>query len=910
MMEGVKNWYRNLRAVSVFVVFLVLFTLYSASTATVLAASTMIRLATHTSGSSPLPVLIQFTAGSAGTETGVVLDIDPAWSLAAVPGQITTSTASLPSGVVAWPGMGTAITVSGQEIQFPSTDITVGVTYGFYITGGIGANPAARSTNYHWQIRTVQGLSTIETSSRIGIPITTNSTIQVTASVLPQPSDLSVVLGAVGAPAGEIDPDTVLNYELTYENLYTASTPLTVQASWSLATLEGTSTPSIELLEYIPGSATDGYSGTTPVIDTLLRTITWTIPSLPTGSGPQTVTFSLKTTNYDSAAKQLSFTVSASAIAPISTVPSEITQLYRGAIAPTPAPTPTPSATATPTPATATPQPTSTPAPAPLAIQSVRILNISDSTAEIEVVLSEPAALTFNYRPSLSQISSSLRSPESKLQHTIMLSQLTKSTYYIFEVTAATSTSRTFQSDRYTFKTASSSLAQSSPLQGIRLTSEGVLITTLDVQTPPTLTIPVGSPLEITLQLSPDIIIQSLVLEQQLDDWQSQTSFEQTIGSEYIARFSPGSQGTMQLFVILQDYNGNYLTQPIANLVLVAPLRILDGSGRPVEFARIFIRKYNAATRLFEAIPPDSLIKNNPLLSNVRGEVPLILPIGSYQFDVSAPGFRPLEQIFSLASNSEYPVITLQSEALPFIGRIKHILYVANEMLELYVVQLRGSAISPSVYALATFFTSSFFLLLATIALAAKTHIAVWMLPEYLWRHSRLFTGILGEKKHQLRGQLVAKDTHKPISRALITLFDAQTDEVLATFSSDRRGYFHWQTARSHEIRGTASAIGYAPLQMDFSTRDFDEAMVFELEENPSVVEAKMHQLMAVGESMLGSFFETLLVLALILQVFFFSHINILMEVVLITGSMINLAVWSVYQATPHQHHAHRTEAG
>jgi hypothetical protein len=51
----------------------------------------------------------------------------------------TTNTASWPTGGTAWPGMGTATAASGQDVTFPSTDLTVGTLYCFNWTNTAAA---------------------------------------------------------------------------------------------------------------------------------------------------------------------------------------------------------------------------------------------------------------------------------------------------------------------------------------------------------------------------------------------------------------------------------------------------------------------------------------------------------------------------------------------------------------------------------------------------------------------------------------------------------------------------------------------------------------------------------------------------------------------------------------------------
>ncbi len=756
-------------------------------------------------------------------------------------------------------------------------------------------------------------------------PVLAADQIIITAQVLPQPADLPVTLTALNPPVGDTGPSTTLEYQISYENLYSSSSPLTVQASWSLATVEGSMTPSIPLLSYVPGSATAGYAGTLPVIDTIQRTITWSIASLPAGSGPQTVDFSLITSVYDSAALQLSFTVAASATAPISTVPSEVDVTYRDGVAPsptpTPAPTPTPTPTPTATPSTSTssdstPTPTPTPAPtptptiAPLVILSVDVLQLSDTTAQLEIQLSEPSALQLRYGASLRTGATTLNLPVEKTTHIIQLNELSKDTQYLFAFTATAADGRKVQSDQYAFTTASQSAQFLTLIEQIRLMTQGALITQLDLANPPVQVVPSNAPVEITIGLKEALPLRSFMLELRLEDSIVQTAFEQAGGSEYIARLSAGHMGSGTLRARTIDFYGNVQIVPLAELVFVPPLLLTDSEGNPVEFAQIFVRKYNPQTRLYELIPKNSLLIENPVRSTISGAVPLFLPTGEYQLDITAPGFLPSTHALSVTPTSSYPVLVLENDPNIVLGRINTILHVANEMFIQYLTQVRGTAISPTLYGTVAFLTTGFFLFFATLALAAKTHIAVASLPSYLWHRTRLPILFSRKKQHFIHGKLLSADTHAPISRARITLRTADTDTVLTSLVTDRHGFFHWRTHHAVPVVASITAVGYQQGELAFSTAAQEEQLDLELESAPSTVHAKSERLLEIGETILGSLFEALLIIALILQVFFFTHTNIFVEALLILGSMVNLAVWSLFQASPHAHHVTRLSRG
>ena len=110
------------------------------------------RMAISLATSSTDPILVIIKPITAGTEASVGVAFASGYTVDATNTNITVSTASLPSSyhgltpIVALPGIGTyASIVSGQNVTFAATNLTVGTVYGFYITGGI-TNPASAGT--------------------------------------------------------------------------------------------------------------------------------------------------------------------------------------------------------------------------------------------------------------------------------------------------------------------------------------------------------------------------------------------------------------------------------------------------------------------------------------------------------------------------------------------------------------------------------------------------------------------------------------------------------------------------------------------------------------------------------------------------------------------------------------------
>lgn len=71
-------------------------------------------------GVAPGKILVMAQSAQNATENGLKVTVGSAWSISGTASNFTVSTAGLPSGITAWPGIGTATNVAGQSIAFPS----------------------------------------------------------------------------------------------------------------------------------------------------------------------------------------------------------------------------------------------------------------------------------------------------------------------------------------------------------------------------------------------------------------------------------------------------------------------------------------------------------------------------------------------------------------------------------------------------------------------------------------------------------------------------------------------------------------------------------------------------------------------------------------------------------------------
>lgn len=163
----------------------------------VAAGETYIRCDRMKAGVAPGACLVVFTtSATTATETTIKVTLDPEWvsgvNFSATPGNYTVATSgagtTLPSGVAAMPGIGTANDVTGNTIRFPVTNLSDSTKYGFFITNsgtGLILNPAGSSTIYHTVFtRTGADAATADTKD-VAVPTIADDQIVVTASVAP-----------------------------------------------------------------------------------------------------------------------------------------------------------------------------------------------------------------------------------------------------------------------------------------------------------------------------------------------------------------------------------------------------------------------------------------------------------------------------------------------------------------------------------------------------------------------------------------------------------------------------------------------------------------------------------------------------------------------------------------------------
>lgn len=133
-------------------------------------------------------------ASGVGTETNVAITFPTAaigtdFVVNANPANWTITTTNLPAGAVAWPGIGTATTVAGKVVTFPSTALAINTQYCFNFSGVNTLTNGAAANSYKGFVTTLDVTSTPVMETKYGIAVVDGTTkfdqYTVTATVPP-----------------------------------------------------------------------------------------------------------------------------------------------------------------------------------------------------------------------------------------------------------------------------------------------------------------------------------------------------------------------------------------------------------------------------------------------------------------------------------------------------------------------------------------------------------------------------------------------------------------------------------------------------------------------------------------------------------------------------------------------------
>ncbi len=822
----------------------------------------------------PLPVLITATVSSVGvTEDQVAVTISNLWTISSVASSYTVSTSGLPSGITAWPGIGTAVQKSGQTVVFPSGDLSVGITYGFYITGGITNNPSTQgsSSEYIWQLETRQGGSQVDLVD-IVVPVVSNDQIVVTGQVLPPISDFSAVISTQDSVT-QIPQNTQIEYVITYGTEYDFSTPLTIVAEWEQGTIFGAGSPSVDLFEYVAGSATDAYNNTEPVINLTNRTITWTISAIPGNTQNQTVSFILKTTAQYTGSSEVTAQVNSRITNPVTTTDSTSEVSYKYVSSSSGSSTSNTGSTPTPTssPAASTTSQTAVTTTASSGYVSYKIVAVESTSAELQVILNTPGTLTATVYSVDGTKLEVFESLQIQKVHSLVLDNLFPDKEYHVLLSSIQNGVQS-SSERLAFLTASDSYPVT--LTSFTVSSKGKPIFSPSLGDPEYLLIPAGSELEVILPLLEGFDTKSVTLYLQtitdidlglvLGESQYGSQISQIQNGIWSGSLTiPHIPGKYQVYLTLESFAGSKKNISLGKLLVVQPFSVYDSASKlPIERAKVNIKKYNETTKLYDFF--------EKYVTNSAGSIDIIFPKGKYFIEVESTGYVPQSLEFDTTNATFYPQLYLEKEYFPYFKTVEYHVETAKIKTELFVTFLKKESESHATLTLITLLTLCITTPLTLFGFLTRSHFSVRTLLHSVLHHHRF---IFSKKKTLVVGgsqyykiKLVDTQTERLVRNAVVTVQDS-AGQIKSLIQVHRNGLVFVPKSLDEALTASVVAPGYAPQSIDLKP-EVEESTLLKLEKE-SAQKSYFSLVISLLKHFLDSALEINLLLSLVTAILF-----------------------------------------
>lgn len=852
--------------------------------------------------------------GNTGIEDTVQIIFPQGFSTNSNSSNWTVNTTDIPNTASAWPGISTAVSVSGTTVTFPSGDLDPNTTYCFSFASTNTLTTPSTTGSYEGTIRTRNSANSLLDSKKFGIPIVTNDQIRVTATSPAQPTDYIVNLEMTD-PSNDYyhSEGRILTYKITYGSNLSQASDIVVEAEWNLGTIQGASVATEDLLDYVVGSASYGYGGTPPVIDSANRKITWTIPNFPRITNNHTVTFKLQINSSSLTTLPVRFSVDGRVYGTgTQTADSTVSSTFQRSafITPTPTPTCAPGNCPTsPPPPPTTPTPTPLPFPKPR-IENIEIRTISPTDATLYIATNIPARIRVDMGTLISSLRTKAFSEQVATQHLMRIDSLKPNTKYFFRVFATTNNGVTTTSDLYVLTTASAILPPPQALpRTFILTSEDVILSDASASAyVQHIIIPRFTAYSFKVAVKDAKNLKSIkaisrnnnilgitTSEKQLLQTDSLSIVEVKPG-EFVGKLLSGTNGTYKLILQISDFNGNLTEQHIATLYIVNPIIIENSiSKKGIENAKATFSLYNPRLRSYSDISLSSTPIKNPNYSQPDGTITTVLPQGKYRVTVEALGYESSMQEFSLdpTSNSFYPLIELTPQPFNPAIYFQYIAQAATDVInscKSFMQELRSSY---RFFDLLSFLMISFFVFLLTIATSKRLSIPIVLLPYFvLYELEKLFI----KRTHNFifHGRILTTGAGEAVDGARIYI-SSRKGKIITQAKTNMYGEFFAKIYEPKNIRITISKKGFENYSTTVSKQQLEKRMTLTISQIGKPKAFSINTIKWYIEYILSSLLETVLFIAFIIQILFVLEFGWLTALPFLLISLINFILWVIH---------------
>ncbi len=880
----------------IFTLFISLFLIFNSSAQADKLTTAMLKLNRMTPNTT-LTGTICATPSSAtsGIENKVSVQFPADFNIDSNPSNWNVDTSNIPDNGVPWPGVGlTAYSITNRTVTFSSSNLTnAGNLYCFNFasnsstTGSLG--------NKTGIITTLNSSDQEIDSQAYGLSIVSNDQIAITANVNPKGSDFENLIRRIN-PIGNIvfGENEEIEYQITYGTSLFIPASFNLEAGWSRGTRDGENDATLDILEYVNGSATIGYGNTPPVIDLINRTITWNISSYPSASTSAFVGFKLKTNNTESG-KTLFRTSSRILFSNASTTYSFNYDYYKHSVGPTPTPTPLP--------------PVIPPKKILPKFEEIEIPEIKSTEARVYVQTNIKTVKVVMYGTSINDLNKR-SSTNLNLGTHISLKDLKPNTKYFFKVYATDKNNNQVISDIYTFKSASNSSPLSANILSLIASSDNTIITSLIPEKNNFLVIPQNSEFQFKFAMqdktNASIVEANLRNENILGIFdfpqkaQANTDIVSLLEIENGVYFGnlktsadPGNYG---LFLRINDANGNLTEQQIAKVKVVKKFKIISTNEKPIEGARVHISAYNPSSKTYKIIPSSSLSEGNPIYSNSNGELNLVLPQGRYKAEISDLKHKDKTVEFEIGPNKgqEYPNVTLENTNISLLGLFNYYRRTLNDVFiyntQIYSENLTGST---RFFDLVSIISLGIVIALTLFAFSKRHRIPISYIPSYFY--------YLVDKKDRNDNYIhgvIYDENDKPIPNANVYLTDKEDEAIISSTKTNKYGQFYFR-----KKQGKKDKTQYLLMAM---AKNYKNSPLFEYREREHLkfkinLEHQSEGLDFIGKSIhysehfIGMSFEVLIIGSFIFELLFLNSFGIAKTLPFLLVSIFNLVLWILH---------------
>lgn len=845
--------------------------------------------------------LVCATPATTGIENKVVISFPNSYTLNNTTSNWTVNTTNLPSGAAPWPGIGTATAVTSDAVTFPSNDLNVGINYCFNFAGENTLTNPNTAGYYSVQLSTQTAGSTTIDSEGIGVTISQNDQLQVSANTSINGTEIQNQLSSNRAEV--VFQNEEIEYRITYGNRSAVPINIIIEASWNKGQFEDESSRIHDVADYQLNTASEGYNETPAIIDTQARKIMWVISNFPANTTDQVVSFKLRTRSDYKGDKKINFTTSSRILEDNIVTPySSIYHEYRYGLNPS---SPGPATTTTAQPPTTTPQ--SSDLAAQIGFQSVEIIEVSNTGFIGKVLLTNSAGLVIRYGTNPTKLNNILRVPQIARNQLFELKDLNPNSNHYFTIQATDPSGRSAASDIFFVKTSTQAVKENAIIENLVISSNSNILYGGEVLSEK-ITLAKNSLVEFNFKLlgvdikqihvyiQPKNLASSKILgiisSVDANEVGSQTILsELTLGSFFGRLRTPLDLGQYNVVARIADYAGNIFEKSLFEMQAVKPITILSKEkAKPVEGARVYFYAFSEREKIYNMLSSQSLHLNNPTHTDNNGEVLINLPQGRYRIEVNAIGFKDQSIDFEIGpgGSTGYPEVYLEKDPEIIMNTINYYKRSAKDLLDYVSDVLLNISTSTRLFDLFSLGILSTLVLATWLAFLVKLRISLFHLP-HLVLHSILAFINRGVRKHTISGLVYNVNQSNPVynyeiilqNKNGVVLEEKKIEQKNGTFTFDKLvpGSYKLEIIKEHFPLKRLKVEVFA-----------DKDLEIDLGENPV---PKLHnRIKLILLELTGISFEALMIISIIIEILFIYSFGLWKVLPFLLLSIINLVIF------------------